>query len=285
MCYFSDPEYRKKMKGKFEQDDLPKLAKAFFKRVLKLQIGCGAEPSLYAHNNEIIRLAKQYRIPYISMTSNANLFNSRDLWELAASGLDEITLSLHGVTKESYEYFMTNGSYEKFLNALETLTAVKEKYPAFKVRINYTVNNDNFKELISFFDCFAPYKFDILQIRPIQEIGNSEYNIFSWNALRDAYDDVISKLRQDCAERGIVCITPSKNDLENHDEVSDASIVESTYCYISPQYIWKKDFNIQEDTFNSYSKKHHLGRRLFKNIFSKKRQINDRRQKLNYTID
>ncbi|MDL2254665.1 radical SAM protein [Bacteroidales bacterium OttesenSCG-928-J16] len=285
MCYFSDPNYRKDTKGVFNPDELPKLADAFFGRALKLQIGCGAEPSLYQHNTDIIRLAKQRGVPYISMTSNANLFSDTDLWEFAKAGLDEMTLSLHGVVRESYEYFMTNGSYDKFLQTLETLTAVKKEYPNFKIRINYTVNNDNVKELALFFEHFSTYSFDILQIRPIQEIGDSEYKTFSWDALREVYDDVILKVRQDCAERGVVCIAPSKNDLEELSSASDQSLVESAYCYISPKYIWKDDFDLQKERFNSYSKKHHIGRMLFKNIFAKKREAEEKRQKLNYTIN
>jgi len=101
MCYFSDPEYRKRAKGILHLDDLPRIARAFFRRTLKLQIGCGAEPSLFPHNITLIRLAKQYKTPYISMTTNANLFTDKELWDFAEAGLDEITLSLHGVTRES----------------------------------------------------------------------------------------------------------------------------------------------------------------------------------------
>lgn len=47
MCYFTDKEYLKKTKGIFPVDDLPFLGKAFLRRALKFQIGCGKEPTLY----------------------------------------------------------------------------------------------------------------------------------------------------------------------------------------------------------------------------------------------
>lgn len=284
MCYFSDAEYRKTMKGVMKQDDLPKLAHAFFSRALKLQIGCGAEPSLFTHNRELITLAKQYKVPYVSMTTNANLFSEEDLWGLAEAGLDEITLSLHGVTREDYEFFMTNASYEAFLKALSTLTAIKEKNLGFKIRVNYTVNKDNMEGLAGFFDAFGSYRFDILQIRPIQKIGDSEYDTFEWDSLYERYDKIINKVREDCARYGVTCIAPEKSDLLATDDGADGNLLESTYCYISPRFAWKKDFDLDKDTFNSYARAHHLGRTLFGNIFKGRKRLDDNRKKLNYTV-
>ena len=39
MCYFTDKDYVKKLKGIFPQDEIEYLGEAFFKRALKLQIG------------------------------------------------------------------------------------------------------------------------------------------------------------------------------------------------------------------------------------------------------
>ena len=38
--------------------DLDLFAKKIFKNALKLQIGCGAEPSLFNHNLQLIEIAK-----------------------------------------------------------------------------------------------------------------------------------------------------------------------------------------------------------------------------------
>ena len=46
MCYFSDKDYVKKLKGVFPVDELDYFGNAFFKRAIKLQIGCGTEPTL-----------------------------------------------------------------------------------------------------------------------------------------------------------------------------------------------------------------------------------------------
>jgi len=283
MCYFSDPEKRKTMKGVFDKEDIVRLADALFHRALKLQIGCGAEPSLFAHNREIIRIAKEKKVPYISMTTNANLFSEEDWWQLVEAGLDEVTLSVHGVTKESYEYFMEKAVFEKFHSALATLTEIKKKYPSFQIRLNYTVNKDNLDELQFFFDVFGNYLFDILQIRPIQQIGNTDYHDFSWKEIYEHYDFVIEKIKSECKEKGITCIAPAKNDLIA-DENENSTVVESTYCYVSPKYVWKDDFNLKEDDYESYAKRTHLGRKLLANVFRSKKSFEKSKKKLNYEI-
>ncbi|MDB2613453.1 hypothetical protein N9Y89_01815 [bacterium] len=41
MCYFTDKDYVKKLKGIFPKDDLKNFGKSILSRALKLQIGCG----------------------------------------------------------------------------------------------------------------------------------------------------------------------------------------------------------------------------------------------------
>ena len=284
MCYFSDEQKRKEFHSKpFHKNDLPFLANAFFHRALKLQIGCGAEPSLFAHNTELIRLAKEKKIPYISMTTNANLLSEKQFREFIEAGLNEITLSMHGVRKETYEYFMQGASYEKFCKSLQILNDLKQEYPEFKVRINYTVNQNNLEELASFFDIFSNYRFDILQIRPIQPLGNTDYHDFSWGKIYEQYEEVIGKLKMECLQRQITCMVPNKYDLIKA-ENSGSAVIDSTYIYISPKICWETDFDLQKDTFESYSKKHHLGNKLFLKIFKSQQNIEKSKNMLNYDV-
>ncbi|GHT19298.1 hypothetical protein FACS189429_6840 [Bacteroidia bacterium] len=283
MCYFSDAEKRKAMKGVFNEEEIRKLAEAFFSRALKLQIGCGAEPTLFQHNKLLIELAKKHQVPYISMTTNGNLFMEKDWRELAEAGLDEVTLSLHGVKRETYEYFMTGGSFDKFLSAMDILTKIKEKYPNFKVRLNYTVNKDNLEELQDFFNVLGDYRFDILQIRPIQPIGNSVYHDFSWEKIYDLYDSILEHLKNKCRERKITCLMPDKQDIVKEGN-SDSRLVGVASFYISPRSCWQDDFDLNSETYESYSRRTHLGWRLFKNVFRTPKTDSNGKQHLNYEV-
>jgi MoaA/NifB/PqqE/SkfB family radical SAM enzyme len=266
MCYFSDENKRKQLKGIMKEADLPLLARAFFHRALKLQIGCGAEPSLFRHNKELILLGKSCGIPYISMTTNGNLFSGQDLREFVAAGLNEITLSLHGVRRETYEYFMQGASFDKFLATMDNLTKIKKQKQNFKVRLNYTVNKDNLEELQNFFSVLGTYDFDILQIRPVQKIGDTAYSNFSHEEIYNAYDLVLEKLKKECSRRNITLLMPQKEDLIK-EKNNNARIAEATYFYLRPDYYWQEDFDLTTDTYETYSNRKHTGWQMFKLIF------------------
>jgi MoaA/NifB/PqqE/SkfB family radical SAM enzyme len=178
---------------------------------------------------------------------------------------------------------MTGASYEKFLEAMKTLTAIKVTHPGLVIRINYTINKDNLEELQAFFDTFGDYSFDILQLRPIQPLGETGYKHFSWKEIYSQYDSIIEKLQKQCKDRGITCIAPRKTDLLKKTR-GNSPVVQMTYCYVNPRYIWRPDFNPDTDTYESYAKKKRLSKTYFKNIFHFIESCEDENKRLNYEL-
>lgn len=283
MCYFTDPDYVKTLKGQFKEEDLDRVAKTIFKRALKLQIGCGTEPTLYKNLIKIVELGKAYKVPYISITTNANLLNEDKIEALLKAGLNEFTISLHGVNKESYEGFMKKASYEKFHNAFRAFEKLKSNYN-FKVRINYTFNKDNFYELSEIFNHFSGRSFDILQIRPIQKIGNTEYSNFDLETLREDYPKVITEIRHKCQQNEITLLAPNEIPKSN-DTNASSFIFDYTFCYVSPNKFWKPNFNWKTETFEEFSNKIGWSGQLFYNIFRSKSELKTKSNRLNYEID
>jgi len=284
MCYFSDEEKRKTLKGKLDDVDIEKIAQTLFHRALKIQIGCGAEPTCSKSIPFLISLSKKYKVPYISLTTNGLLLTKENIHEYISGGLNEITLSMHGVKKETYEYFMTNGNYDTFLQILKYLSDAKSIFPDFKIRINYTMNEDNLSELVDFFEVFNDIKIDFLQLRPIQRISDTIYNNFSHKQLEEMYDTTIRIVCEKCRERNITCIAPTKKDISDSSENTNSVIVDSTYCYISPNTCWESDFDYHTDTYESYAKRKKLSRRLLKNIFFWRKNSEINKKNLNYDI-
>lgn len=286
MCYFSNAEKRKAYKGILSYEEIEQIASALFHRALKLQIGCGAEPTLHKDLTRIVALGKQHQIPYISLTTNGSLLTKETLNEMIGAGLNEITLSVHGLTKESYERFMTNGNFETFQNTLAILSEIKQRHSAFSIRINYTINKDNIDELSYLWDIIGD-RIDVLQLRPIQELGESEYTDFDLTEVYAKYDTVLAPLIRQCEEKNITCIAPEKENIRVLDrkEETDQSIVDATYCYVSPRGCWKDGFNFVTDTFESYAKKHKIGRRLMQAVWKNEKagKANVTR-KMNYNI-
>jgi MoaA/NifB/PqqE/SkfB family radical SAM enzyme len=283
MCYFTDADYVKTLKGQFKNEELEQVAKTIFKRALKLQIGCGTEPTLYKDLVKVVQLGKTYNVPYISITTNANLLDEEKIEALLKAGLDEFTISLHGVHKESYENFMKKASYEKFHNAFKAFEKLKKEYN-FKVRINYTFNKDNFYELTDFFKHFNGESFDILQIRPIQKIGNTEYNDFDLDSIRDDYPQLIQNIRNQCKDNHITLLAPDSIP-KNQSANASSLIFDYTFCYVSPQKFWKEGFDWKNENFNSYSKKIGWSNQLFSNIFKSEKELKSLSNRLNYEIE
>ena len=231
MCYFSDEQKRKSLRGTLKYEEIEAIAGSLLHRALKLQVGCGAEPTLHKDLVKIIALGKRYNVPYVSLTTNGNL--------------------------------MTNGKFDLFCKLLANVTEIKKQYPQFKLRINYTINNNNIEELSRIWEVVGD-ELDILQLRPIQKIGESEYRDFDLTNIHARYDAVLVPLIEECRRRHITCLAPNKQNIIvlEENEAEDNSIEKITYCYVSPQECWQNDFDYRTETFESYAAAHHMGRKL-----------------------
>ena len=285
MCYFTDEDYIKKLKGTFDADQLPLLATAVLKRALKFQIGCGTEPTLYKNLPEVIRIAKEFEVPHISLTTNGNLLTKEKIKLYAEQGLNEIILSLHGVHQESYENFMQKGDYNKFLEVLQWITELKRTYKNLSLRINYTFNEDNFSELSEFFTIFGDYNINTLQLRPISRLGNTDYNNFRMDSIIPVYEDLIHQVKMECKSRGITFLAAeNQKALINRKNVNSLPYAYS-YCYISPNEFWHKDFDWKNETYDSYAKRKKLTNELLRNVFTSSGKTGKTQtENLNYKI-
>jgi molybdenum cofactor biosynthesis enzyme MoaA len=293
MCYFTDEEYvRNNMKGIFKEENMEEIAKAIFKNALKLQIGCGAEPTLFKHNTKLIEIAKNHRVPYISMITNGNLLEREDVANFANAGLDEFILSMHGVTKETYEDLMDKGVYEKFHSVLQSITEQKKTNPKLRLRINYTFNKDNFHELKDFFKIYDQYAIDVIQLRPIDKIGETTYNEFSLKKIECDYFEISDLLKTEAQKRKITLLYPQsiyRNELESlkvKTQNDSSYLIPYTYCYVSPKYFWKDDFDWKSETFSDWKKRNNWNITLLKNAFNSKKKLDEtNRNMLNYSVE
>ncbi len=138
MCFFSNDAFRKGSKGIFTEEEMQRLAHMFFPHALLVVIGCGAEPTLYPHFSNLVGLAKQYRVPNVGFTTNGQLLTREHIRQFISHELDELTISVHGTRKETYERFMVNASFEKLHSLLQTLDMEKgrSKLPRLRSKLH-----------------------------------------------------------------------------------------------------------------------------------------------------
>ena len=79
MCYFSDPANRPAPQGTMTAEQISGLADKVMSKALKMQIGCGAEPTLYRGLPQLIAAGKKAGVPYVEITTNGQLIDERSL--------------------------------------------------------------------------------------------------------------------------------------------------------------------------------------------------------------
>lgn len=293
MCYFSDPAKRAELKGVMTEQEIDAAEKAFFHRALKLQIGCGTEPTLYKGLTNLVRRGKNAGIPFISLTTNGQLIadGTVNLEELCAAGLNEITISMHGTRRATYEELMPGAKYDNLIKLIEIAEEARRKFPDFSIRVNFTINSLNVSDLTddSFWKLWNTKGPDILQLRPVQKIGESEWQDFSIDKIKGLYDQSIGRFIKECANRGVTCMAPDRSQLDqvaSQQSACSAAIEDFTYCYIAPHSLYKADFQTDADTFESYHRRKKTVRHLIAVMlgFGKKR-TRKVSKKLNYNIN
>ncbi|MDE6086027.1 MAG: radical SAM protein, partial [Muribaculaceae bacterium] len=240
--------------------------------------------------------AKKSGISYISLTTNGQLLTTGNvsLSELVKAGLKEITLSIHGTDRETYEYLMPGAKFDNFLNLVKQLAVIKNEYgKEFMIRINFTVNSLNLSNLKDnrFWELWKKNGIhpDIIQLRPVQKIGESDWNDFDPSTLKEHYDSTFGNIITRAKEKGIVIMAPTRASL---DEVStpqgatEAIIEDISYCYISPTTVYKPDFDVSKENLYTYLRRHKTGSSLLRSILSRNysRQAKSSK-KLNYKVN
>jgi len=264
-------------------EEFEDIARVLFPRAFQLIVGCGAEPTKHPQFKEFFRLANQYKVPDVGIVTNGQLLKKSDLEYMVEQGVTEIILSAQGVTRGTYEKFMTGASYEKFLQLLEHLTRLKEKLPeknVMSVRINYTVNPHNLEELERFFEGLGDYQIDALQVGPIMDIGG-KYTKMLTEELRPRYNHIIRLLSTECAKRGVKLLANTL-DLSYQEENKDADLAELVYTYISPNTARQLNISWAKSSFSKFRHADRWDQRLWKAFFSKRRDGKWLRKSLRY---
>lgn len=283
MCYFSSMEQRKKMKGIISESDFISIAKVLFPKALQVYVGCGAEPTTHRNFMELVKLAKKHKVPHVGVVTNGQLLTEGQIQLMTDLTLNELTLSCHGVTKETYEHFMTGSKFDRFLSTLESVSTYKKqkksRYP--EIRINYTVNNQNLSELNDFFLLFEKYNISTLQIRPVLDIGGKYSNAITDEQIPE-YNKIIHHLKNECSKRGIGLLANIKN-IKFTEKNEDSKVADAVYCYIGPKTSEQLNFEWGEINFRDFTNKTGWRKKMYAFIRNKK-QSSLNKSAVNYEV-
>lgn len=174
-CYFSAPDALKSFLPAMSLEQFRSIAKMVFPLTRILYLSCGAEPFLTQRFERYIQIAGQYRIPYTGYITNGLLFTKDIIVSGVENRISEITISIDGATKQTYEYIRQGGNFDELMSKLQLYrdTVERIKKPLPLLRFNYTVTRTNHQEMPLLVDLAGRFGVSTVKFRIYEDWGGS----------------------------------------------------------------------------------------------------------------
>lgn len=128
----------------------------------------GGEVFVLDYFEELITEASRYPNIRQLIVTNAQIIDER-LAEKMVKGNIELTVSVDGTTKETYEYIRRGASFETLIRNLKLISHLKEQYKSNMIlNLNVAVMKSNYRQLESFIDFAKEFGFNFICFMPIE---------------------------------------------------------------------------------------------------------------------
>lgn len=159
----------------------------------------------------IVQIKKIKRNISVGFTTNGTLFTRRRVTQIIDSGVDRISISFDGASKEVYERIRSNSNYERVLEGLMFLSSMRDEERNSLSAI-CVIMKENLREMDNFVELFYELGFDSVAFKPLDVISKKEdlksmagkesiYKIFL--NLKDKYKDKIAVSEWDLSVNNI----------------------------------------------------------------------------------
>lgn len=147
MCYFGSQ--KEMLKKEISKPLFNKVAQEIFPKARALYLSCYAEPLCSPNIYSFIQIAKKkHKVPFVSLTTNAMLLTKGNTDKIIEAGIDEVTVSISGGCKETYEYCHRGASWTTLWENLKYFTEViKNKRAKTRLSVNFILNKKSIEEV------------------------------------------------------------------------------------------------------------------------------------------
>ncbi|MFC1590922.1 radical SAM/SPASM domain-containing protein [Thermodesulfobacteriota bacterium] len=117
-----------------------------------LKLNWRGESLLNEHFTEMVRYAKGKEILEVTSLTNGTRMDESMCRELVNAKMDQIVVSIDGLTKETYERIRVGANYEEVIGNVETLLRVRGNKRKPFIRVQYTQSDVNSHETEAFYE-------------------------------------------------------------------------------------------------------------------------------------
>jgi radical SAM protein with 4Fe4S-binding SPASM domain len=140
-----------------------------------LKLSWRGEPMMNKNFAEMLRYAKSKGILEVTSLTNATLMDEAMCREIVSGRLDQLVISIDGLTKETYEKIRVGADYDVVVNNLRTLLKIRGRSRKPFIRLQYTQSAANRHETQGFCDLWGG-QVDEITISYCQDFGSPQKN-------------------------------------------------------------------------------------------------------------
>lgn len=209
MCYFALDEIWNQAMVEMSDTVIERLEREVWPRTQELSLSCATEPLISKKLERVLPRAKQAGIPRVSMVTNGLALNEPKARMLIEGGLDRLCLSLDGSTKETYEQIRTGSKFERVVENVRRLQALKKEIgrPNPALVVIGVLMLENMKEWSGIIELAAELGAESVTLIPqlyYTEFGQD--NRLSDH--REAYNTALDQARETAKRHGLLLDAP-----------------------------------------------------------------------------
>jgi MoaA/NifB/PqqE/SkfB family radical SAM enzyme len=142
---------------------------------LELVTWQGGEVFLTKRFNDILQKTAPYKNMKQIIITNALLINEAWADKLTSLNNVDLTISIDGVTKDTYEYVRQGANFEKLIRNLKLINQARKRCGSKMITtLRATIMKLNYRHLERFVEFAKEYSFDVLLLAPLSTDCNTE---------------------------------------------------------------------------------------------------------------
>ena len=204
MCYFSLDEVWNQPRVEMSDALLDRLEREVWPRTRELWLSCATEPLIGRKLGDALTRAKRAGVPSVCIVTNGLGLSEQRARTLLEGGLDRLCLSFDGATKATYERIRHGSNYERVLDNIRRMTALKAEmgltHPRFDLLAVMML--ENLKEWPALARLAADLGATSFTLIPQTYYKEFDERDSLWNH-REETNASLGETARICAERGI----------------------------------------------------------------------------------